>query len=336
MKPEEAVAFVGRLTPWHSLTPDPGRFRRRGSAVRVREDGRWEVAHGGDDALVSARRAARARLDTVRRWASMRPDPAVVTAQQRALERRREEHAAELAGLRRVLVHAFPVKAPRAVVLVDVGERSMETLLEGELDRARERISAYGVVGAIDVRALLRALDVDPGERRLAELGPPRKSKLLNKRGRKLKISSALLVQGSCGIARPFGDPSKLAEYLRSGQTTRLRRRLEADAKSLLALYEYGRLHGAVRLRWGFLDEMLPVSWVHRDEPMLHDLEREAHELGHPLEIVDGNAPGWAEPWARARRCHVVKDPSGYPSWLVDQDGCTVDHRDVQLARLAG
>jgi hypothetical protein len=45
-----------------------------------------------------------------------------------------------------------------------------------------------------------------------------------------------------------------------------LHRRLEADAKALLALYQYGRLHGAVRLRWGFLDEMIPAPWVHRDE----------------------------------------------------------------------
>ena len=57
----------------------------------------------------------------------------------------------------------------------------------------------------------------------------------------------------------------------------KLRRRLEADAKSLLALNQYGRLHGAVRLRWGFLDEMLPAPWVHRDEPMLHDLMKQAY-----------------------------------------------------------
>ena len=52
-----------------------------------------------------------------------------------------------------------------------------------------------------------------------------------------------------------------LRDYLRDGANTKLRRRLEADAKSLFALYQYGRLHGGVRLRWSFLDEMLPGPW---------------------------------------------------------------------------
>lgn len=70
-----------------------------------------------------------------------------------------------------------------------------------------------------------------------------------------LKITTSLLVRGSCGISRPFGDEKVLHTYLRDGKSTKRRRRLEADAKSLVALYQYGRLHGAVRLRWGFLDE---------------------------------------------------------------------------------
>jgi hypothetical protein len=45
-----------------------------------------------------------------------------------------------------------------------------------------------------------------------------------------------------------------------------LARRLEPDAKSLHALHEYGRLHGCVRLRWGFLDTNLPVPWRHLEE----------------------------------------------------------------------
>ena len=49
-----------------------------------------------------------------------------------------------------------------------------------------------------------------------------------------------------------------MREYLRSGADTKFRRRLEADAKSLYGLYQYGRLHGCVRLRWGFLDRCCP------------------------------------------------------------------------------
>jgi hypothetical protein len=334
MSPHEVVAFVGARTRWHGLTPDSAKFRRWDSAVRVREDGRWEMGPN-PAALIPARDAVRARIAMVRRWAAMRQDPAVLEAREHAAERRRSAHAAELARLRRVIVHAFPAKAPEMIVLLDVGRRHIETLTRGDFEAARERIAAYDLIAALDVRALLRALDIDPGERRLADLGPPQKSKRLNRRGRVLRIDTSMLIRGSCGIARPLGEEGKLSAYLRDGETTRLRRRLEADAKSLLALYEYGRLHHAVRLRWGFLDEMIPAPWAHRDEPGLYELMSRAHERGEAMEVVAGSAPGWSDPWSRALRCQVEDDGSGYALWLVDEDGLPVDECEVQLARLA-
>ena len=188
----------------------------------------------------------------------------------------------------------------------------------------------------MDVRALLRSQDFEPGERRLAELGPPQKTRQPNRRGRTLKITTGLLVQGSCGISRPFGDERVLHRYLSDGEDTKLRRRLEADAKSLFALYQYGRLHGAVRLSWGFLDERIHAPWVHRDEPGLYGLMRRAQELRLPLDVVVGSAPGWADPWSRLRTAHVESDEGGWGLWLVDEQGYAIDEAEVQLARLAG
>lgn len=105
--------------------------------------------------------------------------------------------------------------------------------------------------------------------------------------------------------------------------------------KSLYALYEYGRLHGAVRLRWGFLDERIPAPWVHRDEPTLHDLKQSALAMEVPLEVVVGSAPGWADPWSRVRLAHVEQDANGWRTWLVDDDGLPIDEAEVQRARLA-
>jgi hypothetical protein len=53
------------------------------------------------------------------------------------------------------------------------------------------------------------------------------------------------------------------------------------------------------------------------------------------LEVVVGSAPGWAEPWARAQLCRVVRESRGYGTVLVDDEGFAVDDRDVQLARIA-
>jgi hypothetical protein len=335
MRPEDVVAFVAARSTWNPLSVGSAKYWRRGAAVRVRGDGLWEL-DPEHDALRSARQAVRERIETARRWAHMRIDPEVVAANQKHFKRKREAHAQVLAGMRRVVVHAFPAKAPEALALVDVTQHEVTTFVGDEIRIATRKLGEYEIIAAVDVRGLLRALHFEPGERRLGELGPPQKTRTLNKRGRTLKITTTLLVQGSCGISRPFGDEQKLHEYLREGKLTKLRRRLEADAKSLFALYQYGRLHGTVRLRWGFLDERIPAPWVHRDEPKLYDLMERAYDRGVPLEVVVGSAPGWADPWSRARRAHVQKEKQGWPSWLVDDEGYPIDKDEVQLARLLG
>ena len=335
MKPNDVISFVSARSQWNPLSADSANYWRRGAAVRVRDDGLWELnpEHG---ALLSARQAMIDRIETYRHWAHMRTDPAVVAANRKHFERKREAHAQELARMRRVLLHAFPVMKPEALVLVDVAERKLCTFIGDEIPNTVEKLRDYDIIAAIDVRRLLRTLDLEPGERRLGELGPPQKTVTINKRGRTLKIKTSLLVQGSCGIGRPFGDEKKMREYLKEGQLTKLRRRLEADAKSLYALYQYGRLHGSVRLRWGFLDERLPAPWVHRDEVMLYNLKDQAYERNVPLEVVVGNAPGWTDPWSRMQLAHVEKEQDGWCSLLVSDDGYVINEDEVQLARLGG
>jgi hypothetical protein len=335
MPPDRVMTFVAARSEWSRLSNRSAKYWRRGAAIRVRDDGMWELdlEH---DAVRSARQAVRERVAVIRRQGSMRPDPAVVEATRRRAEMERQANTRHLACMRRVLIHPFPALSPEALVLVDVGRREITTYMGEEIAKAKEELADYDHIAAVDVRAVLRRLGFEPGERRLAELGPSQKTKKLNQRGRTLKITTSLLVQGSCGISRPFADVVVLRGYLQDGKHTKLRRRLEADAKSLFALYQYGRLHGSVRLRWGFLDETIPAPWVHRDEPVLYHLMRRAHDLGVPLEVVVGSAPGWADPWSRAQRAYVEKDEQRWQPWLVDEQGYVIDEDQVQLARLAG
>lgn len=332
MRGEDAIAHLERLGMPRRLTErTSGHWRQH--AIRVGDDGTWSVDEDHPD-LRSAREAVRKRIATNRRWQAQRPSPAVIEAQKRRAEELEEQRRAELARMRRGLVCAAPAKQPEAITVVDVAARELRTFFAGDFEAARAELAAYDFIGAIDVRPLLRRLGFDPGERRLAELGPPQKTRQLNRRGRTLRITAELIVRGSCGISKPFGDEATYQRYLEHGQTTRLRRRLESDAKSLCALYEYGMLHGAVRLRWGFVDEMLRAPWVDRREPTLYDLERQSLERGVPLEVVVGSAPGWADPWSRAQLA-FVQEPTYWGSRQLLGERGPIDRDEVQRARLA-
>jgi hypothetical protein len=307
-------------------------FGNRNSAISILEDGRWAVAPEGEPMVRSARRAVRDRIVIRRKYA--RPSAEEMEEADRARAQLRQAHRVELARLSRALVVAFPPNRPEAAALVDIGKHEILSFVGPELDDLRSRLLTYDVIGGVEVRALLRALGVDPGSRRLVELGPAQKTRQINRSGRTLKITTAMLVQGSCRISRPFGEPRVLARYLAAGEETKLRRRLEADVKSLHALHEYGRLHCAVRLRWGFLDELIEAPWRDPDEENIHELVRAALARRSPLEVVVGSAPGWEDPWARVRRATVESDGSGWRTRLVTDDGVILDVHDVQLARL--
>lgn len=337
MTPEDVVAFVAGRTRWHWMKPDSTKFKRRGSPVSVRDDGTWSVAPDGAQ-LRPTREAVRDRIEVVRRQASMHPDPVVVRAHGRAVERQRVENACEVETMHRVLVHAFPHSTPEVVVLLDMSQRDIRAYTRDDIGEAIARLADYEIIAGVGVRPLLRALRYRHElEQRLAELAPPQKTMKINQRGRLLKISNELLITSTCRISRPLGDAKILRDYLRNGMHARLLRRMEADAKSLFALYGYGRLHGFVRVCWGFVNEHIPAPWAYRDETKLYDLKRQAHERGRKLEVVAGHAPSWTDPWARALWCDVEEEPYQHYAGLllVDEDGLMVEDDDVQLARLA-
>ena len=88
MLPDDVLAFVRERSQWSLLSAGSAQYWRRGAPVRAREDGLWELdrEHG---AVRSARQAVRERVAMVRRWAPMRPDPAIIAANRNRFERKR-------------------------------------------------------------------------------------------------------------------------------------------------------------------------------------------------------------------------------------------------------
>lgn len=333
MTPEEVVAFIRGLSPHTWMTPDSKKFSAPSSPVRVEADGRWALA-AGPEVLLGMRHVVRDRLVMVRKWASYRTPVAEAEERYRAWERQRAENALRIEAQSRVIVHGFPRSAPRAVVLVDTEELRLESFREDELETVRTRLEGYDVIAGLDVRAQLRGLGFDPGARRLADLGAPQKSLRTVPRGKTWKLTTELFVRASCGISRPFGDEATLRKNLDAGKWPAVLRRLEEDAKSLVAMHRYARLHHALRIRVGSVDDMIPCGWVESDAISVNGLLRAALARGAQVEFVAGKAPPWDEPWADARRGDV--EPLGHWFSLFEEAGYSIDLRDLQALRIVG
>ncbi|MEK7373067.1 MAG: hypothetical protein AAB265_16590, partial [candidate division NC10 bacterium] len=280
----------------------------RSPLVSLDESGRLRLDRGAPD-LGAMRQAVRKLARPVllqharqEQWAKVRGEQETLLAEERRLQ------AQQAARLRRGVLRAVPeAEAPQAISLLDVGTRSIRTFVGSELAAVAGVLADLDLLAGLRVRETLHGLGLDPDRWRLVDLKPPQKSRRINRRGRTLTITPELLISSTTGISRPLGEPARVAQYLAGGETGKLTRRLESDVKALHAFYRYGLLHHCVRLRWGFLDEMFPVDWALPGEPHLHEILEGAKAAGAPVDLVVGSAPGWADPWSRARRGAILE-----------------------------
>lgn len=117
----------------------------------------------------------------------------------------------------------------------------------------------------------------------------------------------------------------------------KLTRRMESTAKALCAYYNFGVMHSFVRLRWGFIDEIVGVEkWRLPSDPHLYDILRQSKNEMIPVEIVIGSSPGWTDPWSRAHRLQVLD----LDAWRItvripdDAESYWIDRTEIQAARL--
>jgi hypothetical protein len=262
-------------------------------------------------------------------WAQVRAERETVLAE----ERRR--HAQQALRLRRAVLRAVPeAEAPQAISLLDVGTRSIRTFVGRELAAMVDVLADLDLLVGLYLRETLHGLGLDPDRWRLVDLRPPQKSRRINRRGRTLLITPEMLIWSTTGISRPLGEPARIAQYLAERETGKLTRRLESDVKALDAFYRYGLLHRSIRLRWGFLDEMLPVDWAVPGEPYLHEILQQAKNAGALVDLVVGSAPGWAEPWSRARRGAILEIEPWRVTVRLDGEVWRLDLRDIQAVRM--
>ena len=104
---------------------------------------------------------------------------------------REEQEARDAAKLRRAVIRVFPDSgAVKAAVILDVQERTLRTFVGDELPTFTRELAAYDVLVGLNPRETLHALGIEAGRQKLIDLKPPRKTRQLNRSGRKLTITT--------------------------------------------------------------------------------------------------------------------------------------------------
>ncbi len=248
--------------------------------------------------------------------------------------KRKDAEAAPLAALKRAVLSSFPVESPAALVLFDVDSGRVEHFTGEQLSEVPERLSDFDALAGVEIRPILLGLGIDFRALRLHELSPPQKTMKVSEVGSPLKITMEHLLRGSCGIKRSLTDRKTLQKLHDAGSVNRLADRLERDVMDLSALYHYGRVQGAVRLRWRNWDERFAVPWSGFDEWNYWRWIEVAREAGQALEIATLDSVEADDPWACAEWCTVYKYAE-YQYVLVTADRQPIEESDIQRIRFA-
>lgn len=184
--------------------------------------------------------------------------------------------------------------------LLNLADNTFSDFPADRAQELREAVSSQDILVGLDPRTDCERLGIETGAR-FIDLTPPFKSRKVNKAGRTIHFDDvSAQLRMTVNTSQPLGDPQKLADYWEKSQWTKFFRRLQADLKSLFQYYRYGVEHGYVRLRWGFREETVGVSWNLGMESTVYKLLRAAIAAESCVEVVLGGTPGFEDRFARS------------------------------------
>jgi len=121
-----------------------------------------------------------------------------------------------------------------------------------------------------------------------------------------VSVSLPAVVHATTGARGVPADPARWKALVR-GPSSRLARGLAEEAWALFALYEYGALHGGVRVRRQAGDDLLPVAWALPGDVDFWSIVRSAVRHWAPLDVVVGASSELADPWPSALRMDLME-----------------------------
>jgi len=213
-------------------------------------------------------------------------------------------------GARRALVHIVSGgAAPDAAALIDLTHRDVEAFGGRELSTLAARLAEFDFLAGVDLRPSLRALGLDPERWLLAELRPVQKTFRPAERSAPVPVTLPGVVKATTGVAGVPADGATWARRLDSTHRHDVAGTVADEARTLCQFFEYGALHGGVRVSRRPDDRLLPVDWAMRGDPDLHAVLDAAVRAFAAIDVVIGAPPDVADPWTRAIRAEIADLP---------------------------
>jgi len=238
---------------------------------------------------------------------------------------------------RRALVHIVSAgTAPVAAALIDLTTRGVQTFVGDDRSILAARLEAFDFLAGVDLRSSLRALGLDPERWFLAELRPVQRTFRPAERAAPVSVTLPAALEATTGVARVPADAATWARRLDSKRRHDVAGTIADEARTLCHFFEYGALHGGVRLRSKRDDRLLPADWGLRGDPDLHSMLDAAVRAFADIDAVIGAPPDVADPWKHAIRAAVADLAAGH---LVIRTGDILRDltvHDVYAARVVG
>jgi hypothetical protein len=207
---------------------------------------------------------------------------------------------------RRALLHIVPPgQQARAAAVIDLHSRDVQVFAGDTLPNLAARLEEFDFLAGVDLRISLRALGLDPERWLLAELRPVQRTFRPAERSA-VPVTLPAVVQATTGVSRVPADGATWGRLLDPKRLHDVAGRLATEARVLCLLYEYGVLHGGVRIRTRTDDRLLPVDWGLRGDPDLHTVLDAAIHACVPVDLVVGVPRDLADAWKHAARADIV------------------------------
>lgn len=247
-----------------------------------------------------------------------------------------QQAVAEARSARRALVHIITVDGlPRAAAVIDAETHAQRLFLDALMVDLPACLDAFDFLAGVDVRSSLRSVGVEPDRWWLAELRPVQRTFRPSDQ-RAVAVDLPAIVRATAGAGGVPADLAVWKRLLAGRSASRLASRLEVEAQALFALYQFGALHGGVRVRRRPDERLLPVSWSLRGDPDFEAFVRASIRRWVPVDIVVGPATSLADPWAAASTVTIVERDLHMLFVRDGEDVRAIDPADVRAIRLSG